>query len=377
MSDRTTEEAMAALRRLLDETSGLDRRTFLRRLSIAAAGSAVLSPLAGMIGSARANSPVTTMGHGGAWKDAMMLAYFKPFEEKSKTPVQFVTPYDFSKIRAMHEANNQQIDFFSASTLDAPRITRANMNAPLDFNVIDKSALSPQQFKYPNAIGAVSTSTVIVYSKKKWPTGNGPQNWADFWNVKKFPGPRAMWKRANPVLEAALLADGVPKDKMYPLDVDRAFKKLDEIKPHVVNWWATGSDSQQLIQDQEVDVTMMWNGRASESINQNKANYSMIWNEALYSGISESWVVMKNSPNPAAAMRAMDIVGRAEPQAAFARALHYGPTNQKAYDFIEERFAKELPSYPANEKVSLLLNFEWWLDNGDPVIKRFEQWLQG
>ena len=63
-----------------------------------------------------------------------------------------------------------------------------------------------------------------------------PASWADFWDVKKFPGKRALRKGPKYTLEFALMADGVaPKDVYKVLagkdGQDRAFKKLDELKP--------------------------------------------------------------------------------------------------------------------------------------------------
>jgi len=308
----------------------------------------------------------------------MEKAFFDPWTKKSGVPVRYVSPYNFAKLRAMDQAQQQQIDVVEAGSLDTPRMLRYHMNAPLDFNVIDKSALSPSQLKYGNAIGAITLSTVFVYNKKKWPGDDHPKNWADFWDVKKFPGPRSLERRVYPMLEAALMADGVPADpeKMYPLDVDRAFRKLDEIKPHVSTWWTTGAGPQQLIQDEEVDLCVMWNGRASDSIINHGAHYEIVWDQALYNGSVEAWFLLRNCPNPKGGMRLLDFVGRAEPQAAFANALYYGPTNQGAYKYIDAELAKQLPSYPDNVKVSLLINYDWWLDNIDPLTKRFEQWLQ-
>jgi putative spermidine/putrescine transport system substrate-binding protein len=255
---------------------------------------------------------------------------------------------------------------------------KLGLNAPLDFNVVDRSALTPNQLRYENAISAVTLSTVQVYSKKKWPGEEHPRSWADFWDVKKFPGPRALLRRCSLTMEAALMADGVPADpaKMYPLDVDRAFKKLDEIKPHVKAWWSTGTDVQQMVEDGEVDLCSIWNGRASESILKHGAPYEIVWNQALYNGEIDAWFLLKNSPNPKDAMKLMDFLGRPEPQAAMARLLFYGPTNLKAFDFIDEKTAKELPSYPANARQSLLMNYEYWLDHNDELSLRFENWLQ-
>ena len=79
--------------------------------------------------------------------------------------------------------------------------------------------------------------------------------------MEKFPGRRSLRKNPIDTLEQALLADGVPLDKLYPLDVDRAFKSLDKIKPHVEVWWTGGAQSTQLLQSGEVDMITGWNAR--------------------------------------------------------------------------------------------------------------------
>lgn len=376
-TDEDLELTVRALRRVLDETRGMSRRAFITRLGQAAAA----APLVGTLLPGRAGAqapPVTTMGWGGAWKDAQFKAYFDPFTKKTGIAVKYVAPYEFAKVRAMHEAGRMELDVLEPGSVDTPRALKMGMAQKLDWSVIDKSALTPNQLKYGDwGISSITLSTVLAYNKKKWPGDNAPKSWADFWDVKKFPGPRSLQRRVYPNLEYALMADGVPADpkKMYPLDVERAFKSLDRVKPHVKVWWTTGSQQQQLIQDQEVDLIAMWNGRASDSI-ANGAPYQIVWNQAAYNGDIEAWIVMKAAPNPKGAMKLMDVVGRAEPQAAFARALYYGPTNLKAYEFIEKKVAEQLPSYPANAAVSLLMNFDWWLDRIDALTERFERWLQ-
>ena len=68
-------------------------------------------------------------------------------------------------------------------------------------------------------------STVIGWNTKTY-GDQRPQSWADFWDVKKFPGTRS-YRNAVPTLEPALMADGVPRDKVYaalsaPGGIDRA-----------------------------------------------------------------------------------------------------------------------------------------------------------
>ena len=73
--------------------------------------------------------------------------------------------------------------------------------------------------------------------------------------MKAFPGPRSLENSPKGNLEFALLADGVAPDKLYPLDVDRAFKKLDQIKHHIPVWWTNGAQHVQLLIDGEVSMS--------------------------------------------------------------------------------------------------------------------------
>src|SRR5215470_2323160 len=42
--------------------------------------------------------------------------------------------------------------------------------------------------------------------------------------------------------EEALLADGVAMDKLYAMDVDRALKSPDKIRPSLTTWWKEGAE---------------------------------------------------------------------------------------------------------------------------------------
>ena len=91
-----------------------------------------------------------------------------------------------------------------------------------------------------------------------------PANPQEFWDVQKFPGgARCMRRRLeheHPLRAAGRRRAG---EQVFPEpDVDRAFKKLDQIKPHVNVWWKTGDQSQQILRDKEVAMSIMWDGRA-------------------------------------------------------------------------------------------------------------------
>ena len=376
--DETVDDACARLREVLIQTRGLGRRDFLRALTKAAAGSALLSPLVAMAPdlAAAAEPPVTYFTYGGAWKQAIMGAFGEPFTKKTGIPVQYQEPYSFAKLRAMHEARAQQIDICGLNGTDVYVAGRMKMITPIDWSVVDKSVLDPQQLHHDNVIGCSSQSMNVCYSKKKWPGENHPNSWADFWNTEKFPGRRSLRRDALWTMEAAAKADGIKDDAFYPLDVDRVFRSLDRIKPHIKTWWSDNSQSQQLMEQDEVDLIYMTNGRATQSILDHKAPFEMVWNEAIYSGHSEGWVVPVGCPNPKGGMKFLDIIGRPEYQAVFARLLYYAPQNSKAISLLDANLAKLMPSYPDNEKVAHTTNYRWWADNIARVQRRFEQWVQ-
>ena len=374
----TVDEDCARLRDLLAQTRGLGRREFLRALAKAAAGSTLLAPLAALLSDAveAQERPVTYFTYGGAWKQAIIGAFAEPFTKKTGIPVQYQEPYTFAKLRAMHEAKAQQIDICGVNGMDVYIAERLKMITPVDWSVVDKSVLDPQQLHHENVIGCSAQSMNVCYSKKKWPGAHRPQSWADFWDVEKFPGRRSLRRDALWTMEAAAKADGIKDDAFYPLDVDRVFRSLGRIKPHIKTWWFDNSQSQQLMEQDEVDLIYMTNGRATQSILDHKAPYEMVWNEAIYSGHAEGWIVPVGCPNPRGGMKFLDFIGRPEYQAVFARLLYYAPQNPKAFDLLEPKLAKLMPSHPENEKVAHTINYQWWADNYARVHRRFEQWLQ-
>jgi putative spermidine/putrescine transport system substrate-binding protein len=370
------ETAARELREMLRETEQLGRRAFLARLTQAAAGSSLLSMLLGRA-AAGARPVLTTMGWGGEWDVRINQSYYQPYAERSGTPIRVIS-YDAAKVLAMHETGSMAIDFIDGGGLDTPRFIDKGAVDPIDWTMVDKAALTPNQLRYGDyAIGSSTLSYVMVYNKEKWPGEDHPSNWRDFWNVDRYPGPRAFGKyTAYPTIEFALLADGVPMDRLYPLDLDRAFRSLDRIKPHITTWWDTAGQQQQMMEDREVDLMYVWNGRGLVTIRDRGAPYRFVWNEAAYQGEVEAWLCMKGRPQAREGMRIMNWLGRPEPQAAFARLMYYAPTNLKAYQLLDPAFGKLLPSYPDNLKVQFHIDWSWWAKNYDATQKRFAEWLQ-
>ena len=100
-------------------------------------------------------------------------------------------------------------------------------------------------------------STIMAWRKG----AKEPKNFTEFFDTKAFPGKRCLPDFPHYCLPFALQAAGVPIDKLFPLDVDLAFKKLNEIKKDVAVWWKAGAQPPQLMKDNEVQYAICWSGR--------------------------------------------------------------------------------------------------------------------
>ncbi len=307
---------------------------------------------------------------GGSWTAAEEAAFFKPFTDATGIRVRTVAPVSYAKLKAQVQSGSYEWDITAINQAEWLRAEREGLVEPIDWTVVQKDKLFPDAV-FANGISYCALGTNLAYRKDKFPNG-GPQSWADFWDVKKFPGTRSLYNNAPRSAIFALLADGVPRDKIYPLDLDRAFKKLDQIKPHIKVWWTQGNQSQQLIRDGEIDMMAMWNARASELAAQG-VPVELVWNGATV-GIT-MWGVAKGAPNRKLAWEFIQFAVQPKPQAEFCNRLYYGPTNPKAYEFVKPEIAKQMPTFPDNAKVTVPTNVEWEATNAAKLQERFTQWL--
>jgi putative spermidine/putrescine transport system substrate-binding protein len=345
------------------------RRKFLRTAGAAAA----LGPLLITERTIAQTRTLYVNTWGGSYTAAQDAAYFKPFTAATGIQIKTVTPVSYARIKAQVESGNYEFDLTSINSMLVLRGVGAKLVEPIDWTIFKKGTL-PDDAIVADGYGVAFAilGTNLCYRTDKFPNG-GPKSWADFWDVKKFPGPRSLCQSDSPrTCIYALLADGVPMDKLYPLDFDRAFKKLDQIKPYIKVWWREGNQSQQLLRDGEVDMMSMWNARGTE-LKQQGVPVDVVWNGAVRS--ASTWCVLKGAPNRKLAWEFIQFVSGPKPQAEFNTRLYYGPTNPGAYVLIPKDIAVQLPTYSANEAVSVKENDTWEVDRIAKLEERFTQWL--
>jgi putative spermidine/putrescine transport system substrate-binding protein len=317
-----------------------------------------------------ASKTVYVNSYGGVWETSWRKAFFDPFTAQTGIAVKAVPGVSFAKLKAEVQTRNYEWDVINLGDVEYAQAVLEGLLEKVDKTAARTDQL-PARMVRDYCITSYSLGTNIVYRKDKFPKG-GPQSWADFWDVKRFPGPRCLFDRSFTCLAFALLADGVPKDKLYPMDIDRAFRKMDEIKPHIKTWWRDGSQSQQLIRDGEVDMIAMWSARAVDLID-DRVPVEIVWNEAeiYYANLQ----IPKGDPNAPATWEFCNFVAQAKPQADFAMLLPYGPANPAAGALMSEARLRQTPAWPDNEKVGFTHDAAWIAPRLAQIRERWTQWL--
>lgn len=333
--------------------------------------------MAGIASAAHADGKVTIVGWGGTWNDVYKKAITDPFAAEAKVDVT-LDEWDGSlaKIRSQIESNSVSYDVVS---VEAPQLAIG-----CDEGLFEKlpESVMAQKDNYlpgtihPCGIASDTWATVLVYDGNK--LKDGPKSWADYWDVKKFPGKRGMLGQALYTLENALLADGVKPADVYtvlrtPEGVDRAFAKLDEIKPDVV-WWNSSSTAIQNLDAGEVVMTDMYNGRITYDNENNGKNYKIAWEAGFFYG-TDMWTLVKSSPNEANGKAFMEYFAKPENQAAFPRLYGYGTGDKRVYALLTQQQRERLPT--SEERIASGAPYDgaFWAENQEALEQRFKTWL--
>ncbi len=319
---------------------------------------------------------ITFVSQGGAYQEGQTKAILNPVAKLLGMTINQDSSPDAWPVLKTQTATGRPIwDVIDTPTTICIRGGEQGMVEKLDFSRLPNAASMPEQYKTPYSVAYEFYSSVLAYNKDKY-KDNPPKTWADFWNIQAFPGTRALRNHPQATLEAALMADGVPGDKLYPLDVDRAFKKLEEIKPHIMVWWTSGAQSAQLLADGEVDMEMAWNGRVS-AVMQEGAPVTFTFNQGLLQ--ETSLCIVKNAPNMDASYKFVNAAIQPDIQDNFPAYLDYGPGNPAAYDTgkISPERKMQMPSAPENVAMQVQVSQAWWASPaGEDAIRRWAGFIQ-
>ncbi|MFP4537691.1 MAG: extracellular solute-binding protein [Dichotomicrobium sp.] len=240
----------------------------------------------------------------------------------------------------------------------------------------------------PCAAGSAAWSAVTVFDSRT-EFDEAPDGVADLFDLVRFPGMRALPRQAPYTLELALLADGVPPERVYdtlatPAGQDRAFAKLSAVR-HAIVWWDDAAAALEPFADrapeslEDVVMGVAFNGRVFTGMVRSRPALRILWDGQIYQ--FTYWAVPRNAPNRTAAMKLLRFASMPERQARQTRWFPYGPVRRSALPLvgrhaqIEFDMADFVPTMPRHMTRALRFDRGWWHEHGASLKARFADWL--
>lgn len=319
----------------------IDRRTLLQGLLLSASTSAAST----WSGATRAQGrPFTYAGYGGSTMEMERKYLLEPAAKKLALNMVFESSASAVKVQTMVQANQVGWDLVSVGPRFLLQGSKVGVLEKVDPAIVDQSGL-PKIWQFDHGRIYIASTYVVAYNTEAFPGEEFPRTWADFWNVKRFPGPRSMYKELGWNYEAALRAAGVPRDEIYPVTDEKmkmVFAKLNEIKPHVKVWWVNAGQPGQVLATGEVAVAMAMTGRLNSLLGESvpvKWTYDdgFITNVAL--------CIPKGSAYTEQSMQVLKYIMSEEAQTALLNSGLYGPA-------LTSVMSKATPAQLANLSLS-------------------------
>jgi putative spermidine/putrescine transport system substrate-binding protein len=355
--------------------------------------SLAIAILAASVTSAQAETELVVVSWGGAYTKSQQKAYSNPFMKNNpgiKILNEDSSSEGASKLRAQAEAGKVTWDVVDVlpdtaiALCDEGLAVEINPEKDLAKGADGSSAKDDfgDALVSPCFIPEIVYSTTIGYRTDKVGSAK-PSKIGDVFDLKKFPGKRALQKSPTGNLEWALIADGVAIKDVYKelateAGIKRAFKKLDTIKGSVV-WWTKGAQPGQLLADGEVVMASAYNGRLFSAIVENKQPVAMMWDAQLFE--LDGYIIPKNAPHMKEAMAYVKFATDTKRQADQAKFISYGPVRKSSAKLVGKHaelgieMAPHMPTNPANAKNVLYKDINFWADHKDELAEKFEAWL--
>lgn len=360
----------ADIERLETLTARAKRGEISRRdFTMLVAGLAAAAPMALRSTSAYAQAKELVLVN---WGGDAITAYGEAYGEPFTKDTGIVVKMDGSgptegAVATQFKSGKPTWDIVDIDPFSAISLGKQGMLEPIDYAVVDKSKFRPG-FGWEHAASTYFFSYIIAYDSSAFDAA--PTGMADFFNVEKFPGKRSMYKWGAGMWEAALLADGVAADKLYPLDLKRAHDKIAAFKDNIVSFWGGGADSQAVLLNGEASMALIWSTRASLIEKDSGGQIKFIWDQGIIS--PGALAVLKGNPGGKdAAMKFIASTQDPAKELIMFEKLGQGPANPAGDALIAEDQRRFNPVDPANMSKQIAMNMDWYADNYGKALDEY------
>lgn len=358
----------------------------VRKRSIALIGAALLLSLwaaAEVRSQPPAASSLTVVSWGGVYTRSQILGFVRDFERETGVDVEMIDyAGGIEEIRSQVRSLNVKWDVVDMELEDAILACREGLLVEIDPAMLPPApdgTSATEDFLagalFACGVGNVAGSTVIAWDASRFE--RRPETLEDFFDVRRFPGRRGLRRTPQTNLEWALLADGVPPERVYALleteeGLDRAFARLGELKPYVT-WWRLGEEPVRLLETGRVAMTSAYNGRVQSAIDRGQP-FAIVWDHHV--GYLDVWAIPRHTENLETALEFVRHATSTESLAAQARHIAYGPLRRSSLQVLDADTRANLPTAPANVDRMFRIDPEWWAEHLPQIGPRFERWLE-
>ncbi len=332
---------------------------------------------------ALAQNSLNVVSWDGAYVKSQIIGFIRPWEDLTGSRVK-VIEYSggIEEIRRQVRSWNVSWDVVDLELFDATRACEEGLLETIDPDTLPPAPDgTPAREDFisgsltPCGVGNVVGSTVVSYHRDR--VARAPEQLADFFNLKDFPGRRGMRRSPQGNLEWALIADGVPREDVYRVlsteeGLDRAFAVLTQIKPSI-DWWRSGEEAIRLLETGQVAMSSVYSGRIYDAVARGEA-LEVLWDHQVW--FYDVWGVPKNGRHTEQALDFIRFATSTESLARQANHIPYGPVRQSSMQLVREEVRQILPTTPERLATAIELDAQWWSDNTERVNIRFQRWLQ-
>ncbi|MET3791463.1 ABC transporter substrate-binding protein [Aquamicrobium terrae] len=306
------------------------------------------------------------------WGGDAITAYGEAYGEPFTAETGIVVKMDGSgptegAVATQFKSGKPTWDLVDIDPFSAIALGKQGMLEPIDYAVVDKSKFRPG-FGWEHAASTYFFSYVIAYDSAQFETA--PTGMADFFDVEKFPGKRSLYKWGAAMWEAALMADGVAPDQLYPLDLKRAHDKIAAFKDNVISYWGGGAESQSVLLNGEASMAIIWSTRGSLIEQDSGGQIKFIWDQGIISPGALS-VIKGNPGGKEAAMKFIASTQDPKKQLVMFEKLGQGPANPEADGLIAEDRKRFNPVDPANMEKQVAMNMDWYAENYGKALDEY------
>ncbi|MBS0638367.1 MAG: extracellular solute-binding protein [Proteobacteria bacterium] len=345
-------------------------RSFLAALAMAAATLLATSPASAGPGD------LVIVTREDSFQRALQAAYVQPFTAVTGLPVQQQTwEGGLDALRAQVKSADNDWSLVLVDPDELAAGCGEGLFEKLDWSMIGGKD-HYQGFAVSDCgVGAVLVNTVLAWDRDKFPV---TPTWADFWDVAKYPGKRGLRKGVRGNLEIALMADGVAPGDVYKTlstndGIDRAFRKLDQLKPYI-QWWSKEIEAAKALEAGGVLMTTGPSGPIAIKGQQEHRNFGLQFSGSLYE--LHSWAIMKGAQALRTAQQFLYFTGMQAVEWRLLKSAGNTGLTKGVNDGLPPDQLAILPSNPANLSGALRLDASFWRDNGSKLRQRFETWLE-